>query len=450
MDKQDKTPSKEEGTLHELPPLEKPAYPSKSKWTGWVLVVISAITASLLLFFVIGYFTPPDLELPTINGGRISIKPPRFPGRPTEKIILVMGVDSNYNGTTGEKSFKGTRTDSMMLVRVNPSRQAASVVSIPRDSKVFIGKHRRWVDKINAAYAHGGGDLAVETVESSFGIPVDNYVVINAQGIRELVDAIGGVKIYVEKPMKYRDRTAKLDIDFEPGHHVLNGKQAEGYLRFRHDELGDIGRVRRQQNFLSAVAVKFRNPFILTKLDSLISLASKYVETDLRPDEMARLAWFGKELDMGRVRTATMPGHPSSYGISYWVIDSEAAQTVLDRLILDNPGSVEAITDGNPLKVGILYGPSGKAQLEELVTKLERKKFRVICKSGQKNRLTQIIEHTGRVNDDWTDRLRKTDALLSNARLIFAPVGTTFEMNACSLAEDYTIIIGEDIRSKAQ
>ncbi len=445
---QDKAPSGPEGPT-KLPPLEKPFIPPKNKGPGWFTVVLAAFLASVLLFFGIGYvFNPPDLEFPIGSGGLISIRTPKSPGPPAEKILLVMGVDSNYNGAEGEDRFKGTRTDSMMLVRVSPSKNTVSLVSIPRDSKVFIGRQRRWVDKINAAYAYGGGELAMETVESSFGVPVDNYVAVDSEGVRELVDAIGGVRIYVEKPMKYRDNTANLTINFEPGHHVLNGEQAEGYLRFRYDELGDIGRIRRQQNFVSAVAAKLRNPLIVTKIPGLVNLASKYVDTDLRADEMARLAWFAKDMDMDRIRTATMPGYPSSYGISYWVVDGKAAESVLDRLILDNPGSASEVTAENPMKVGILYSPQAEDRLERLVEKLERRKFKVICKSGQQNRLTQVVEHTRRVSDVWTERLRKADPSLRNARLIFAPVGTTFEMNACSSVEDYTIIIGEDIRSK--
>ncbi|MGG2377430.1 LCP family protein, partial [Salmonella enterica] len=73
------------------------------------------------------------------------------------------------------------------------------------------------MDKINAAHALGGPDLAVQTVQDSFGIPIDNFIIINFRGVREVVDALGGIDVYVEKPMHYTDRTARLFIYFEPG-----------------------------------------------------------------------------------------------------------------------------------------------------------------------------------------------------------------------------------------
>ncbi len=442
-------------------PLESPEVVSeKQKKYRLPILIFSAVALSLVLFFGIGYFVDlPELNIPLPGSGgkTIQIKTPKSPGLPPDMVLLVMGVDSNYD-SHNPNPFEGVRTDSMMLVRVSPTKKTVSVVSIPRDSKVFIGKNQG-IDKINAAYAYGGAKLAVSTIENSFGIPVDNYMVINSQGIREVVDAIGGVKMFVEKPMKYRDNTAKLNIDFDKGYHHMDGEEAEGYLRFRHDALGDIGRVRRQQKFLSALVQKFKDPWMLTRIPALVQTGSKYMDTDLPTPVLMQLAWFGKDLDMDRIRVATLPGRPSTTGISYWIITSGSAELVLNRLLLDNTGPVASKklkkkpkekSLEKPLKVGLFYPSEFEEQLDALVESIEiQSDFKVICKTTKENRSTQIVEHTRRVNDRSTDELRGVDRRLKKARLIFAPVGTTFEMNACSSIEDYTVIIGDDMsRSK--
>jgi LCP family protein required for cell wall assembly len=371
-----------------------------------------------------------------------------FQGSIGQKIILVMGVDAPNKSlrSRDENAFEGTRTDTMMLVRVNAAQKKVAVVSVPRDSKVYIaGDHG--IDKINAAHAIGGPDLAVQTVQDSFGIPVDNYIVINFQGVRGLVDAIGGIDVYVEKPMHYTDRTAKLFINFEPGVHHLDGRQAEAFLRFRHDQLGDIGRIRRQQQFMVAVSKKMRDPAIIFKIPELVQLANQYVKTDLSPDQLLALAFFGKDVNLNQIRTSTLPGHPGGIRVSYWLIDPDAAQLILDRLILDNPEPPPGSTPeapGTPMRIGVFYDPALASQLPGITEALKQKGFNVVCKDSQRRTSTQIIEHTARVTDETTGNLRTLDPRLANARLIFAPVGTTFENNACSVSEDYTLILGAD------
>ena len=365
---------------------------------------------------------------------------------PGEKVLLVMGVDDAR--IAGAKDpFEGARTDVMMLVRVSSSHQTVSVVSIPRDSKVFIADGHG-VNKINAAHAFGGAPLAVKTVEDSFGIPVDNFILLDYQGVHEIVDALGGIDVYVEKPMHYVDHTAKLNVSFEPGYHHLDGVQAEEFLRFRHDELGDIGRIRRQQEFISAVAHKMKDPWLLARLPFVVQTAAKYVRTDLSFNEMAGLAAFARDVDLSKVQTATLPGYPANDpNISYWIIDPDRAQEVLDRLILlnDDHQQIASSSANAPIKVGIYYDPHMREDVPKLVDALQAHNFQVVCKSPRTRMSTQIIAHSERTGSDLTDRLRAVDTRLSGARLIYAPVGTTFESNACSGSEDYTVVLGSEL-----
>ena len=425
--------------------LRKPPMKRRPRGPLIGLVVLGGIACALLIFIGI-----------KLLSSSIVIKDPIFHkelvswhGNPGQKVILLMGVDAPNKSIRkkDEDSFEGTRTDTMMLVRVNASKQRVAVVSIPRDSKVYLSGNRG-IDKINAAHALGGPELSVQTVQDSFGIPIDNFIVVNLRGVREMVEVLGGIDLFVEKPMHYTDNTAKLFINFEPGVHHLDGVQAEAFLRFRHDQLGDIGRIRRQQQFIMALTKKLREPSVVFKIPELVKVANQYVETDLTANDMLTLAFFGKDLNMNSVRTATLPGHPGGIRVSYWVIDPQQAQLILDRLILDNPQPLNPIGANNStaskLKVGIYFDPALANALPAIVKNLEANDYEVVCKSSQRRTSTQIIEHTSRVTDDLTDALRGTDSRLANARLIFAPVGTTFENNACSVGEDYTLVLGAD------
>jgi LCP family protein required for cell wall assembly len=132
--------------------------------------------------------------------------------------ILLMGVDSNGRNT---QRFLNTRSDTMMVVSVDPDARKVGVVSIPRDSRVPIaGGHGE--DKINSAHAFGGPDLAVETVQQNFNVPIDRYVVVDVQGLKRLFEILGPIEVLVEKKMYYTDRAAGLNIALKPGLQTLD------------------------------------------------------------------------------------------------------------------------------------------------------------------------------------------------------------------------------------
>jgi LCP family protein required for cell wall assembly len=413
--------------------------------TAWILIVLASVClSSAIILTVIALVDPAMLSNGALasnnNSNPLAAFAPQSVG---EKVMLVMGVDANYDAKDPRSTFEGNRTDTMMLVRISAKNKTVSIVSIPRDSKVYLaGNHG--VGKINSANAIGGADLAVQTVESSFGIPVDNYMVINFSGVREVVDALGGIDIYVEKPMHYTDNTAKLKINFDVGNHHLDGKQAEAFLRFRHDELGDIGRIRRQQYFVSALTKKMRNPMVISQLPSLIGIMQKYVRSNLSTQEMLQIAAFVKDLDMRDIRVSTLPGRPSGGYISYWLVSPDSAQQVLDRMILNNAATAATDITSAPMKLGIFYSPAMKETLPQLEETIKKAGFDITCRSVRSAARTQIIEHSRRVTDESTQKVRESYAGLRNVPLIFAPAGTTFENMTCDSSDDYTIVLGED------
>jgi len=258
-----------------------------------------------------------------------SISPNLLPTLDHRLNILVMGVDSNGKNT---ERFTGTRSDTIMLVSVDPQAQKVAIVSIPRDSRVLI-LNGHGEDKINAAHAFGGPELAVATVQEAFSVPIDRYLVIDASGLKHLFEVLGPVDVLVEKKMYYTDRAAGLYVALQPGLQTLDAAQSEEYVRFRHDAKGDIGRIERQQWFLRQVLAKLQEPQTLLKLPDLYNILNECVVTNLALDDIARLASFAKNLKPGAIETATLPGEPTSIkGISYWSPDFEAAALVFNKM----------------------------------------------------------------------------------------------------------------------
>lgn len=422
-----------------------------------------ALLSSVLLFFGLGFLlSPPNIDVPSASSSHpFIIRTPKIPPPPKDMIILLMGVDINPEGQSEKDAFWGVRTDTIMLARVRPETQEVSIVSIPRDSKVFLTQSGR-VGKINSAFSMGGAKQAIRVVERSFGIPIDRYAVINLQGIQDVLEALGGVDVFIEKAMSYNDHSGDLHINFKPGKQHLNGQQAMEYLRFRHDALGDIGRIRRQQKLMGALTKKFNDPWIVTKIPRLIEVAQPHIQTDLSLDEMLSLGWFGRALQRSAVHVSTLPGGTSIEDSSYWLINQRQARTLLNKTMLGTPkkatkalasnsknNSSEALLPNKPLKkpipIGILY-PS---HLEESVNKLsliiEDLGFTVICQQAQEELSTEILEHNTNISAETIQRLKQADSSLSNAAHVIAPIGGTFEHLYCSSREDITLTLGNDL-----
>ena len=228
--------------------------------------------------------------------------------------ILIVGLD-DVDGAS--------RTDAIALAIFDAENRGLRIASIPRDSRVYI-PGRSW-DKINHAYVYGGINLLRETLVNLTGIPIDYFVKINYKSFPRIIDAIGGVDIYVEKKLQYNDYSGKLFINIPKGQQHMDGKTALGYVRFRHDPLGDIGRVKRQQGFIDIVMQKLKSPSIITKIPALVNEVIDAVDTDLAPLEALKLIQFANNLPADRITMFMAPGKVGfSKNISYWILDNNA------------------------------------------------------------------------------------------------------------------------------
>lgn len=256
--------------------------------------------------------------------------------------VLVIGTDEDID--------RVGRTDTIMLVSFEPRSGAAGVLSIPRDTRVEI-PGRAGFHRINVANALGGPELLMETVEQLLGVPVHHYVVLNFAGFERFIDALGGIEVEIERPMRYDDYAQGLHIDLPAGRQVLNGRQALHYVRYRADGLGDVslvdpargvydGRVRRQLHFAELVARKVLSVGSLPRLPQLVQELFGMVRTDISLDRALALAVSARNLEPDRIKTAVLPGVGDTIGgASYWVHDPGRTRIVVDRVIrgLDLP-----------------------------------------------------------------------------------------------------------------
>ena len=229
-----------------------------------------------------------------------------------KKNIVVMGCDIR-------KDDAG-RSDTLFVVMLDKSKKNAALLSVPRDTRVKIKGHG-W-DKINAAFAYGGQKLTRETVQDFLGIKLNNYVVVDFQGFKGLVDAVGGVDINVEKRMYYYDPYDGFEIDLRPGMQHMDGKTAMQYVRYR-DEEGDIGRIRRQQKFLMALYKHIASKNIIAKIPGISKQIMSMVKTDLSLKEMVELGNVMRDIvEKDGLKMSMVPGEPEYIdGISYWIPD---------------------------------------------------------------------------------------------------------------------------------
>lgn len=366
-----------------------------------------------------------------ISTRNVAKEKPEFtlPFGPRRQNILLLGVDSN--GADSDL-WVGTRTDTIILLNIDPRTKTVNAISIPRDSKVYLPKGMG-VQKVNAAHAIGGVEMTIKTIENTLGVHVDKYLMVHDDAVRAIVDAIGGVDIFVEKNMKYHDYTGKLHINFTKGHHKLTGNNVVEYLRFRHDALGDIGRTQRQQWFLRGLLASLQKPETITKIPKIISVTNKYIKTDMSVYEMSQYASLAKGFDMDNIEIAMLPGAPNKQGYtSYWILDPEKTQEVVDRLIYRQKENVQK----EHYTASIMSAPENSAEATRLQAALEHAGIEVRCSGTLRSTHSQFIAHSKYVTVDYYAQLKKQVPEVKSRQFVYDPISYK-----CA-ATDFTIVLG--------
>ncbi|MEM6522000.1 MAG: LCP family protein [Cyanobacteria bacterium P01_C01_bin.70] len=353
--------------------------------------------------------------------------------------LLIMGVDLPAPGEADTDDAFSGRSDTMLLMRINPDDGTVDLLSIPRDTQVDVPGEG--IAKINHANLAGGPELVAETIQTNLGpVPIDRYVRVNTNALRELVDLIGGVEVNVPQRMVYQDITQGLNIDLEPGWQTLDGDRAEQFARFRSDGIGDIGRVQRQQMLMKALRERLTHPTVIPRLPQVVRVMMRHVDTNLTVEEILALANVAMELEPDSLQMVMLPGRfsdPNEYIASYWILDPVATQQVMNNFFeLDNVALLsnrenQAVTS---LPIAV-QNASGEPQVaRDVANYLRQEGFRnvyVISDWSSELQRTQVIAQRGDV-----ESAELMTSVLNMGRVVADSTG--------DLQSELTIRVGRD------
>jgi polyisoprenyl-teichoic acid--peptidoglycan teichoic acid transferase len=445
------------------PSTKKSPQPHRGRWLGFGfgLAGVAMLSATAGALLAVSLSTTPlqqqkltPEEAAVFSQGdmaKLNMKMPELT-RPVN--ILVLGlkvlssdIEDSTNKNLGyevwENSFKGL-TDTMLLVRFDPQNKKLSVLSIPRDTRTYV--EGRGEVKINEANYYGGPASSAKSVSGLLGgVGIDRYVTVNIHGIKSLVDALGGITINVPKDMKYTDQTQHLYIDLKAGTQRLNGEQIIQYLLYRHDDLGDIGRVQRQQTLMRAFVEQEVNVGLLSRLPKILSVVQSHIDTNLSIEELVALAGFATQTERSSVQMLMVPGKFSDnkdYKASYWLPDYNAIETLVSEHFDfgQNSWKIEN-ADATFLKVAVQDSTGDRSAVADFV--------KTLTQAGYRN--VQVYKGWAEPIDVTTIVAQDGDIKSAEAIRQSLGFGDVLVESTGSLQSDVTIRLGKDwLEKKAQ
>ncbi|HEX9063217.1 MAG TPA: LCP family protein [Clostridia bacterium] len=270
-------------------------------------------------------FIPPFISKEYVN----DILSPFMPG--TEPVnILLLGGDKVAGNT-----------DTMIIVNYNPSTAKICMLSIPRDTKVHV--KRSSIPKINAAYPVGGGKLALDTVSNFFGVNIKYYIYIDTSVFRNIIDKLDGVDIDVPTDMNYDDPLQNLHIHLKKGHLHMDGTLAEEYMRFRQpshytNEImkyydgSDLKRIDAQQGFIKELIKQKSNLYYFSKLNSVLSVIYKSIETNLSLEDALKLTQNISSINPDNITMLKLPGDDSEESEGwYYICNKDKSSEIITK-----------------------------------------------------------------------------------------------------------------------
>lgn len=303
--------------------------------------------------------------------------------------LLVLGIDYNHD-SKGMPFSKGARSDTMMVASIGNEAQFLNIVSIPRDTYTTISE-KIGQDKINSAYSYGGIKQTRETVSHFLGVPIHYYVIVKVQGAKKVIDALGGLPVDVEKNMDYDDNWGQLHIHLKKGPQILTGDQAVGYARFRHDEEGDYGRMRRQQQVIRAIIRRIKDPSIVTKFGQLAAAVKETLETDLTVEQMVDLALLYKGFDQTKMRSAQIKGDDDVVNGAMVIVPYEPENNKIVRRLLKD--DIDLGMKDMRIRLVNASGDSGLGV--QVADEMNLEGFNVVKVEDEHktSKITEVVEH---------------------------------------------------------
>lgn len=329
-------------------------------------------------------------------------------------------------------------TDTIMLVAYNPGEQKASLLSIPRDTFVGDNKNKAtaW-DKINALCQYNYPEKTVAAISEITGIDVTKYVLIDTDGLVEVVDLIGGVYFDVPIDMNYTSLSQGLYINLKKGYQLLDGDKAEQLVRFRHNADGtsypeeygseDLGRTRTQRAFLMALAEQTLKPQNLLKIGDFVDLFYENVKTNVTLSEIKDYIPYAVNFDTNTLKTGIVPG-VSELCNGVWIYTHDEEET--EKLVKELFGDIDSSGQEEP-KVEVLNGTGDKSIGKNVEEKLKNNGYDVISVEETTDTARTSIINRGNYDE--------------NVNEIKTLLGVGVRTSADSEGEaNITIIIGKD------
>lgn len=249
--------------------------------------------------------------------------------------ILLLGMD--IGDPTQVDNMEIKRTDTIMVVNYNPSADKITTVSVPRDTLI---QNNGSSVKINSAFAIGGYSKIKTEVENLLNININYLVKVDYNAFVDVIDAIGGVKMEIERNMIYDDEGQNLHINFKAGETVkLDGQKAQEFFRWRKNNdgsgfaNGDLDRIQNQQKFISKVIDKCKSPFIIFRVPKIMSAIGNNVETNMSPFSIIKYAFKFMTVDKDNISMLTAAGTPKTInGQSFLVFDKDSNRDLISQL----------------------------------------------------------------------------------------------------------------------
>ncbi|AMV12299.1 transcriptional regulator [Geobacillus thermoleovorans] len=240
--------------------------------------------------------------------------------------VLLVGVENQYHDEEG-------RSDVVMLLTVNPKTNKVYLLSIPRDTRVYIPSEGR-KDKITHSYSHGGIQSTIAAVNELIDVPIDYYVTTDFDGFQKIVDSLGGVTVDVPFTFKAQLTGSLKWHTFHKGKQELNGNEALAYVRMRKsDPRGDFGRNERQKQVIRAIIDKSTSITSLPKLDDVIADLGDHVRTNIPPSDLLSFIYVYQKMKNADVENLHLKGYDETInGVYYYIPDEQSVSSINETL----------------------------------------------------------------------------------------------------------------------
>lgn len=237
--------------------------------------------------------------------------------------VLFLGLDDGIGSDIGQLP------DTMLLLSLNNSTGKLRIIAIPRDTLADIpGRPEK--EQVNLSWYYGGSHLAEQTVSQLIGVSIHQYVAMDIDDLAAMLDILGGIDIYVEHDMDYADPEKGLDIHIRQGFQHIDGSQAQKYLRYRGDDLGDVGRLQRQQRFLKAFYAQLLSVDTVTKLPAMAEFLQTHIQTSAEIFDAVKLAGLLKNLSTSQPEAVILPGSFPDGNDNLWLPDRQKITELVD------------------------------------------------------------------------------------------------------------------------